>query len=457
MLFERIESEGLAHYSYLIGNANEAAVIDPRRDGDVYIALAERAGFHIAHVFETHRNEDYVVGSVELATRTGAKVWHADDQWDYQYGRAVEDGQTWSVGGLRLRAIHAPGHTPGMMAYLLHDPSGAPWVLFSGDALFAGSVGRVDLLGEDRAAELAGMLYDTLHGTLLPLGDGVIVCPAHGAGSVCGASIVDRPWTTLGLERERNPALQAPDRRTFIARQARMQERPPYFRRMERLNVEGPPPISPLPVPTPLPPEAFAREAEGAVVVDTRTELAFHAGHIPGALSIWRDGLGSFAGWFLPYDRPILLVTEEEDPMPVVRTLARMGYDNVAGYLAGGMHAWHTAGLDSASLGSVTVPDLCHRLDEGIRPAILDVRSDAELRQEGAIAGAQHIHITQIPQRLDEVPRRQPLQIFCGSGLRSTTVASLLEREGWRDITVVLGGTRGWNSVTCPIEIVERA
>lgn len=143
--------------------------------------------------------------------------------------------------------------------------------------------------------------------------------------------------------------------------------------------------------------------------------------------------------------------------MPVVRTLARMGYDNVAGYLAGGMHAWHTAGLDSASLGSVTVPDLCHRLDEGIRPAILDVRSDAELRQEGAIAGAQHIHITQIPQRLDEVPRRQPLQIFCGSGLRSTTVASLLEREGWRDITVVLGGTRGWNSVTCPIEIVERA
>lgn len=456
MLFERIESEGLAHYSYLIGNANEAAVIDPRRDGDVYIALAERAGYHIAHVLETHRNEDYVVGSVELAARTGATIWHADSQWDYQYGQAVENGQTWSVGGLRLRAIHAPGHTPGMMNYLLHDPGGTPWALFSGDTLFAGSVGRVDLLGVERAEEMAGLLYDTIHGTLLPLGDGIIVCPAHGSGSVCGASIVDRPWTTIGLERHHNPALGAPHRRTFIARQARAQERPPYFGRMERLNVEGPPPISPLPVPTPLAPEAFAREAEGAVVLDTRMELSFHAGHVPGALSIWRDGLGRFAGWFLPYDRPILLVTEEDDPMPVVRTLARMGYDDVAGHLAGGMHAWHTAGLDSASLGSETVPGLCEWLDEGNRPAILDVRSDAELEQEGAISGAQHIHITQVPEHLDEVPRRRPLHIFCGSGLRSTTVASLLQRAGWRDITVVLGGIRGWNSVSCPIELVDR-
>lgn len=457
MLFERIESEGLAHYSYLIGDKSEAVVIDPRRDGDVYVDLAERAGYHITHVLETHRNEDYVVGSVELAARTGAAIWHADDQWGYRYGRAVEDGQTWAVGGLRLRAIHAPGHTPGMMNYLLHDPGGAPWMLFSGDTLFAGEVGRVDLMGEERIEEMAGMLYDTLHGSLLPLGDGIIVCPAHGAGSVCGAAIADRPWTTIGLERQHNPALRAPDRRTFITRQAQPQERPPYFARMERLNVEGPPPISPLPVPTPLTPEAFAREAEDALVLDTRTELAFNAGHVPGAMSIWRQGLGSFAGWFLPHDRPILLVTEEEDPMPAVRVLLRMGFDNVAGHLAGGMHAWHMAGRDSASIRMVTVPDLCRWLDEGNRPAILDVRGDAELEQGGTISGAQHIHITEIPQRLDEVPDRRPVHIFCGSGLRSTIAASLLEREGRHDLTVVLGGATGWNSVSCPLEIVQRA
>lgn len=141
MLFKRIVSEGLAHYSYLIGNENEAAVIDPRRDGDIYIYLAERAGYHIVHILETHRNEDYVVGSVELAARTGATIWHADSQWDYKYGRGVEDGQTWSIGGLQLRALHAPGHTPGMMNYLLHDQDGAPWALLSGDTLLAGSVG----------------------------------------------------------------------------------------------------------------------------------------------------------------------------------------------------------------------------------------------------------------------------------------------------------------------------
>lgn len=457
MLFKRIVSEGLAHYSYLIGNENEAAVIDPRRDGDIYIYLAERAGYHIVHILETHRNEDYVVGSVELAARTGATIWHADSQWDYKYGRGVEDGQTWSIGGLQLRALHAPGHTPGMMNYLLHDQDGAPWALLSGDTLLAGSVGRVDLLGAERAAEMAGQLYDTLHGTVLPLGDGILLCPAHGYGSVCGVDIVDRPWTTIGLERMHNPALQAPDRRAFIAQQARVSERPPYFRRVERLNVEGPPPLSSLPAPTPLPPDAFTREAKGALVLDTRGELAFGAGHVPGALSIWRDGLSSFAGWFVPYDRPILLVTEgQEDPLPVVRTLARMGFDNVTGYLAGGMHAWHTAGLDSAALGAVTVPALCRHLDEGNRPAILDVRSDEELQEEGVISGAQHIPITQVPQHLDEIPRRRPLQIFCGSGRRSTVVASLLEREGWRDLTVVLGGTRGWNSVSCPIALVER-
>ena len=181
MLLERIVSAGLAHYSYLVGDKNQALVIDPRRDVDDYIKMATGAGMRIAYVLETHRNEDYFVGSMELAGRTGAQVWHADGQWDYQYGEPVTAGQKWRVGRLEIEAIATPGHTPGSMSYLLRDPAGISWMLFCGDALFAGEVGRIDLLGNELAAENAGLLYESLFGRLLPLGDEVILCPAHGS------------------------------------------------------------------------------------------------------------------------------------------------------------------------------------------------------------------------------------------------------------------------------------
>lgn len=451
MLFERIESKGLAHYSYLIGDGKQAVVIDPRRDCDVYVEQATQAGLHIAHVLETHRNEDYVVGSVELAARTGAQIWHADTQLDYRYGQPVEDGQTWNVGRLKLQAIHSPGHTPGHMSYLLHDPDRAPWIVFTGDALFAGDVGRVDLMGMDRAEEMAGLLYDTLFDRLLPLGDEVIVCPAHGAGSVCGSGIAERTWTTVGLERRLNPRLQFTDRDAFIAHVAVELERPPYFRRMEEWNLEGAPILGALPVPTPLSPGEFAQKAQDAVVLDTRMELGFGAAHVPDALSTWLGRLPSFAGWFLPYDQPLLLVNETDDPAQAVRYLIRLGYDDLAGYLSGGMLGWHTAGLESSAIGMVTVQELCRHLDAHEDIWILDVRSDKEVNA-ARIADAQHIHVTQLPHHLDEVPRDRPITVFCGSGLRSMIAASLLQREGWTDLTVALGGLAGWSSTTCPLE-----
>lgn len=453
MLFERIESEGLAHYSYLIGDGKEAVVIDPRRDCGVYVDKASKAGLRIKYILETHRNEDYLIGSVELAARTDAEIWHADAQMDYQYGQPVEDGQTWQVGGLEIEAIHTPGHTPGSMSYLLHDHTGAPWAVFTGDALFAGDVGRVDLLGMNRAEELAAMLYDSLFNKLLPLGDQVLVCPAHGAGSVCGSAIASRVWTTIGLERRLNPKLQYTDREQFVANVAQKLERPPYFRRMEPLNLEGAPILGTLPTPTPLTPGAFAEAAEEAAVLDTRTDLSFSAAHVPGSLSIWRGRLASFAGWFLTYEEPILLVTEEADPTPIVRHLIRIGYDDLDGSLAGGMLAWHMAGRKSASVNTITVQDLCHHLDTDGEAWILDVRSDEELASQGEIAGAHQIHITQLPHHLQEVPRDQPVYVFCGSGLRSMIGASLLRRQGWDNVTVVLGGLAGWRSTTCPLEL----
>lgn len=241
MLFERIESEGLAHYSYIIGSEGEALVIDPRRDCQIYVEKALKNGFNIKNILETHRNEDYVIGSLELSDRTDAKIWHADSQLDYGYGNEVEDGQTWEVGRFTLEAIQTPGHTPGHMSYVLYGQDDKPWIVFTGDALFAGDVGRVDLADPDKKEEMADLLYDSIFNKILPLGEEVIVCPAHGSGSVCGATIEDRPWTTIGIEKELNPHLQYSSREEFVENVASILERPPYFKKMERLNKEGPP------------------------------------------------------------------------------------------------------------------------------------------------------------------------------------------------------------------------
>jgi len=451
MIFERIESEGLAHYSYLVGDKGEAVVIDPRRDCKIYQEMASKRGLRITDILETHRNEDYLVGSSELSDRTEAEIWHADSQLNYRYGDPVEGGQIWNVGGLKIEAIHTPGHTPGHMSYLLYDRTGEPWIVFTGDSLFAGDLGRVDLMGMDRAEEMANDMYDTLFDKLLPLGDEVIVCPAHGAGSVCGASISDRVWTTIGIERERNPKLQYSDRDEFVEGIAEKLERPPYFREMERLNLEGPPLLGDLPVPTPLSPEEFEERAREATVLDTRMELGFNSAHVPGSFSIWMDGLPNFAGWFLSYEESLLLVNETDDPTQATRLLVRIGFDDLAGYLSGGMLSWHTAGKRSSSIDTVTVHELCNGLDRGKTAWILDVRNDEEVK-DAEISDAHHIHLTQLPENLDEIPSNRPIYIFCGSGLRSTVAASFLKRNGWEDIKVVLGGTAGWNSTACPIE-----
>jgi hydroxyacylglutathione hydrolase len=453
MLFERIESPGLAHYSYLIGDGAEAVVIDPRRDVDVYVQKIIDAGMRLKAVLETHRNEDYVIGSLDLAARTGAKLWHADAQLDYGYGQPVEDGQTWQVERLKIEAIHTPGHTEGSMSYLLYDPHGDPWIVFTGDALFAGDVGRVDFLGMDRAPEMAGRLYDAIFERLLPLGDGVIVCPAHGSGSVCGSGIAERIWTTIGLERRLNAKLQFIDRDDFIANVVEEMEKAPYFSRMEQLNVQGPPLLGPLPSPPPLSLADFAAAMDDAVVLDTRIELGFSTAHVPGSLSIWLDNLPRFAGWFVPYDTPILLVNESADPTPAVRYLVRMGYDDIIGTLAGGMMAWHKAGRPSEHVQTVTVQELCGHLDSYDDVWLLDVRKEKELATQGQIPDAYNLPLAQLPERIDEVPVDRPVYIFCGSGMRAMTAASLLKQAGHRDPIVVLGGLSGWTSTTCPLEL----
>ncbi|MFW5774800.1 MAG: MBL fold metallo-hydrolase [Chitinivibrionales bacterium] len=452
MLFERIESEGLAHYSYLIGEKDQAIVIDPRRDADIYFQIASRNGYRITDILETHRNEDYVVGSVELAARTGAQVWHADDQFGYQYGFAVQDRQQWELGSYVLEAIHTPGHTPGHMSYLLRTENNTPWILFCGDTLFAGDIGRVDLLGEAKLAENAGILFDTLYQKILPMGDQVILCPAHGAGSVCGSIISDRTLTTIGLERKLNGMLQMKSREEFVKRAAVMHERPPYFSHMEKLNTQGPSLLDEQSEIMPLAWDQFEQLSDGAFVLDTRNPHSFATSHIPHSISIWRDGLSSFAGWFVPFHLPILLVGDSNDCSLEVNQLRRMGYDNIAGFLAGGIASWESAGQKTESIKTTTVHHFSHIVDKQLPVWTLDVRGSGELVSEGKIAGAHHLHITQINRYMETIPRDQPVYIFCGSGKRSMIAASILKAQRWVDLTVVLGGTSGWQSIDRPID-----
>jgi len=453
LLFEKIDTAGLAHYSYIIGDQNEAVVIDPRRDIDVYLNKASKQGYQIKYIFETHRNEDYVIGSFDLAKLTGAQIWHADHNLNYQYGQAVRDQQKFSVGRLKIKAINTPGHTLNSFSYILYDFSKEPLMVFTGDALFAGDTGRVDLMGEDLMDELAHKLYDSIYNKILPLSDSVIMCPAHGSGSVCGHAIAERELTTLGLEKKVNPNLQYENEEEFVENVKEVLERPPYFREMEKLNLTGSSFIRGLPETEALKPGHFDKKLQSGdtLVLDIRNELDFAAAHIPNSISIWQEGLASFAGWFIPYDKDLLLMTAGNYPEEAINILRRLGYDRIKGYLKGGMLKWHMSGKKSSYIKTIRVQKLCTLIDQSRDYWLLDIRGEEEIAESGKIKNAHNIHITQLPDNLDKIPTEQPVYIFCGSGLRSTTAASLLLREGFENIHVILGGLAGWSSTTCPI------
>lgn len=453
MRIERIVSPGLAHYSYLLVDGGRAAVVDPRRDVEVYLERVRDQGARLERIFETHRHEDFIVGSVELARLSGATIHHAEAQLDHPHGEAVQGGESWSLGALTIEALATPGHTPGSISYLVREPAGEPWLVFTGDTLFAGDLGRVDLPGVERMEEMAGLLYDSLQERLLPLGDGVIVCPAHGAGSVCGAGITERPWTSIGLERRLNPKLRHSSRAAFIEAVAVELERPPYFRRSEEWNLNGPPPLATQLRPPALSPAEFAEREPEAQLVDTRPVGCFAAGHLPGSLSLARAVLAGHAGWLLDYRRPILLVTPEDGPAEETALLRRMGFDNLGGSLSGGMTAWQMAGRPLAAVETLSTRELCELLDSGERPELLDVRSDEELESQGRIAGARHIPLTRLAERLDELDEEAETVIFCGSGIRSMSAAALLRRSGVGRPRVTLGGLSAWNSTACPLEL----
>jgi hydroxyacylglutathione hydrolase len=314
MRLETIKSRGLAQTSYYLSDRGEAAVVDPRRDIQDYLTQAAEDCAEIRYVFETHLNEDFVAGSLELEHAARAEVCHSGET-RFGYGdHDLADGDSFMVGRLRVDCLHTPGHSIDSVCYAVHEAHGAgsPFMVFTGDTLFVGDVGRTDLSGLEKWEEMSGMLHDSLHGKLLPLGDQVLVYPSHTAGSICGSHIGDRDVTTIGHERRTNPQLGL-NREEFIReRLANHMLHPPYFGRMEEWNLNGPPLLKDAPVPRLLLPDSFEEKVRepDTVVVDTRQSDAFAGSHIPGSISIWLGYTAYFPGWVLGYDQRLLLVND---------------------------------------------------------------------------------------------------------------------------------------------------
>lgn len=448
MIFERVKSEGLAHLSYFVGSGDEAIVIDPRRDCQVYLDLARREGMKIKYIFETHRNEDYVIGSLELREVTGAEIYHGEGA-DFKYGNYVREGQEFDFGSMKLAVLHTPGHTDESMSYNLSDPDTGkePLMVFTGDALFIGDAGRTDLYGPEEVPRMAANLYDSIFNKILPLGDGVILCPAHGAGSLCGGAISKREYSTLGLERVQNPVLQRTDKEEFI--NSKLEEKlefPPYFKKMEEYNLK-PPLLKRLPVVEPLSPKNFGTEMEkGALVVDTRMPHSFGGAFIKGSYGIWLKGLPFFAGWVLPYDRPVLLVLEENEKLETaVRYLVRIGYDNIAGFLNSGIDSWYMKALPIESLNLISVQGLKDKIERKEEMILLDVRGDDEW-DEGHIEGAKHIYVGHLEENLDQIPQNSKIIVYCDSSRRSNIAASILKKNGYDEVYNVLGSMTAWKN-----------
>lgn len=451
MIFAKIKSEVVAHLSYFIGSGSEALVVDPQRDVQVYLNLAKEKGVQIKYIFETHRNEDYVIGSRELSHYTGAEIFHGP--WpEFKYGNKLKDGQTFKVGKLRVKALHTPGHTPGDMSYAVTDlgTGDHPILICTGDTLFIGDTGRTDFGGPEKGEEWSTNLYESIHEKLLPLGAHVLLCPAHGSGSVCGNNIAEREISTLGAERLMNPFLQL-SREEFIKIKVEEEHQyTPYFKRMEKFNLEGAPFLGLGPQVRAITPNQFKGYMDkGATIVDTRPPPAFGAGHIKGSYSISTARL-AMGGWVLPYDEPIILVVGNQgDVDKVARSYARMGFDNIEAYLTGTIASWYREALPVKTMNMLTARDLKKSLDEGKDWFILDVRSKEE-HESGSIENSVNIYAGLLGKNLGKLPREKPIVVYCKSGTRSSFASSILLKNGFNNVHNMLGGMASWINAKYP-------
>ena len=449
MHFEHFVDEGLAQKSYLIGceDTGEAIVIDPRRDIDVFLRVAAANDLRITRVTETHIHADYLSGTREFQAATGVEVLLSGEggaRWQYEFEHtALHGGDTISVGNLRLDVLHLPGHTPETIGFVLYDPPRGPEpvMVFTGDSVFVGDVGRPDLLEkttDDRDAAVRGArnLWKSIQ-RLRELPDYVMMWPAHGAGSACGKSLGSVPMSTIGYELATNWAFRVQDENRFVEELLQGQpETPYYFSEMKSRNRTGPPVLGRHPAPPRLTADEVADLLDSAQIVDVRSRYAFAGGHIPGSLGIpLSPSLSNWAGWMLAYDRPIVLVAADHEVAAVVTALIRVGLDTIVGYLDS-VEPWVDSGRLVARTRQVDAAEFLANRDAY---TVLDVRSQSEFA-EGHLEGAHHVYTGHLLREADRIPEGRPLLVHCKAGYRSMVAASALERMGIDDVVVLGGG-----------------
>jgi hydroxyacylglutathione hydrolase len=456
----------LAQASYLIGDeaTRTAAVIDPRRDIDLYLEEAARHQMEIRHVFLTHFHADFLAGHLELRDRAGATIYlGARARAEYPF-KAMADGDTLEFGRVRLGVLETPGHTPESISILVYDltrGSDEPYAVFTGDTLFAGDVGRPDLraaLGWS-ASELGELLFESLRTRILPLPDGTLVYPAHGAGSLCGKAISSETVSTIGEQRRTNYALRPMSSSEFVTLvTADQADAPPYFTYDAVLNSKERPTLdaslrlhmTPLDLD-----RVLEQQREGAQVLDVREPTEFAQRHLAGSVNIGLSGqYATWAGTVLAAERPIVIVAAPGREQEAATRLGRIGFDHIAGYLDGGMQVLESRLDLLRHTDRATADVLATELTAADPPFLLDVRTSREWRQK-QIEGSVNIPLNKLPSRLGELPRDRRLWVHCAGGYRSSIAVSLLQRAGFEWLVELAGGLAAWEAARLPLQGLE--
>lgn len=458
MHVEQLYTNCLSEAAYFIASEGEAAVIDPLRDVDTYVKKAEEMGVTIKYIFETHFHADFVSGHLELAKATGAPIVYGPKTKAGFPIHEATDGEVFAIGKLKLKAIHTPGHTLESTCYLLNDEEDKPYCVFTGDTLFVGDVGRPDLFsGNMTKEELASMMYDSLQ-KIKGLPGNVIVYPAHGPGSSCGKNLGPETYSTMAAQAESNYALQDMSREEFVnAVTSGLSTPPAYFPINARINKEGYTTMDEVMgvAMQALTVEAFKdKVAGGAWILDTRPATVFTQEFVPDAISIGLDGrFAEWAGSILPFNQPLVLVTEEGKEEESIIRLARVGIDKVQGYLDGGLQAWKAAGEEIDMIIDIDADELAMDIPHDSRLEVLDVRKQTEY-EAGHVKGAVNIPLDTLTDvaNIASVEMDNNLYIHCAGGYRSVIAASLFKRQGYDNLRNVLGGFAKMKQVkTMPI------
>ena len=447
MIIQQLYTGCLSEAAYFVESNGEAIVIDPLRDTEEYLQLARQYKASIKYIFETHFHADFVSGHLDLSKQTGAAIVYGPNTESNFPFHLAKDGEIFKVGDITIEAVHTPGHTIESTCYLLRDQSGKPYCIFTGDTLFVGDVGRPDLSsGNMTSRELASIMYDSIQNKILPLPDDVIVYPAHGPGSSCGKNIGTETATTIGNQKRTNYALQPQSREEFIkAVISGLNEAPPYFSINAKINKEGYKSLEMVKAEglTPLTVNDVKEKLKKDVLIlDTRPASEFVKGFIPGSLFIGLEGrFAEWAGCLIPFDRPIMLVTEKGKEEESIVRLARVGFDNMEGYLRGSFAAWKKAGEKTDMIVEVDADELALDIPHDDRLLILDVRKENEFA-EGHAKGALNIPLNDMTDvaGIAQLEEDQNIYVHCESGYRSVIAISILKQQGYNNVRNVAGG-----------------